>query len=287
MSVYCPEEVYIGESFVCQVNIHNIDAVAAHNYTLLWIVDNFIDYTPTFNSSGIISPNETITVASSFTFSDVSFSYGYNAHLISLKLLQDEEGLAAEDDRYIKALRIDSSLTYTITPYPIYQNSSFSLNLAVVNEGDEAINASISVLPYAGMQNKIQLQSGASANLSTIPPGALKNSTFNFAVTPDTPSGVYPIKVKVEFYDTRGRLTSRKHYVPVEIYSREILDKFIIFDSEVESRLSKFSSDLDILTRNLTAITVALVLVSLGLAGANYWHTRQLRHTKRRITAED
>jgi hypothetical protein len=292
MSVYCPERVYIGESFVCQVDISNVDSNVSHNYLLLWIVDNFVDETPTFNSSGTLAPNETMAVTSSFTFSEsseptVSFLYGYNAHMISLKLVQDNEFLVAEDQRFINAVQIDSSLTYTITPYPIYQNSSFSLNLAVVNEGDEAINASISIHPMAGMQNKIQLQSGASANLSTIPHGASKNSTFSFAVTPDTPSGIYPIKVKVDFYDVRGRLYSKNHYVPIEVSSREILDKFNLLDSEVGNKLREFSDDVAELSRNMTAITIALLLVSAGLAGANYWYARRVRHTRRRVTAEE
>jgi len=286
MSVTCPTKAYIGESFFCQVTIYNNDT-ATHEYALLWTVDSIGNVTPTFKTSGIIEPNETIDTGSSFTFSnarDKVLSFlGYNAHIITITLVGDGYLLASED-RYVNVISADASVVaLALTPSPTYTNSTFSLNLAVTNEGQEDINATVYAYEPLGMQSKIQLQSGATAPLGSIIPSSLKNATFNFAVAYNTPPGVYAIKVKLDFYDTRGKSYSKVYYILITISPTDRLD---IVEAVTTQEINKLKSDLDVANRNTTIIVTVVLIVSVGLALANYWYAHRLGQTRRKITAE-
>lgn len=287
MTVYCPTEAYVGESFFCQVNIYSNDTIS-HEYALLWIIDNPGNLTPTFKTSGTIGPNETINTGSSFTFSDARDTYlslftGGNAHLITLALVEDGYILTTED-HLVSLIDVDVSLfALGIKPTPIYPDSSFSLDVAVTNEGDETINATVIAYGTPGMHDKIILQSGTTANLGSIVRNALKNTTFNFEVRYDTPAGVYPIKLQVKFYDARAKLYTKNYVVPITISPTDRLD---IVEPELRQEIDKLKGDLDTAYKNITVIGIAVLAVSIGMGLANYWYTRRIGSTRKRVVTE-
>lgn len=288
MTVSCPTKAYVGESFFCQVTIHNDDNVS-HRYQLLWSIDSPLNKNTTFENSGTIEPNETINTGSSFTFSkaqDQVVSYIspdiHNPHLISITLTQDGQ-LVTTEDHYIETINVEVSLITSVTPAPIFANSSFSLDLAVINDGDEEVNATLVVYE---VRDKIQLQSAVTANLGTVYPKLMKNQTFNFDVIIALPPSTYAIKVMAKYIDTRGKQYSRNYYVPISISSREVVDELGLLESKEENDFNKLRSDLDTTYRSITMINAAILVVSVGLALANYWYTRRMTHTRRKITTE-
>lgn len=288
MTVNCPTKAYVGESFFCQVAIHNADNVS-HSYLLLWKVDNSLNTTATFQTSGTLAPNETIDTGASFTFSNardpyLSYIMGYNDHQIGITLMQDDQTIVATEYHDVKAVLVDISLVHKLQPIPVSPNSSFSLDLSVLNEGDEAVNASIKVYE---VPNKIQLQSGPVANFSQISPRSLKNQTFNFAVTFDTLPGEYPIKVAVDYKDTRGNLYSRNYYVLVPISSGGVAERLTLLEQKEENDINKLRSDLDLTYRSVIMIGAALLVVNVGLALANYWHSRRIVRIRRKTAAKE
>lgn len=282
MTVDCPSKAYAGESFFCQVTIHNADN-ASHKYTLLWVIDNPENMTPAFNTSGTIGPNETIETGQSFTFSDaqnpyLSSSLQYNAHQISITLVQDGYTVANEE-RYIHVVAVDVSVIPVIQPIPVLPNSSFSLNLIVVNEGGEVINATVRVYEVRGV---ITLESGAVANYGQISASSIQNQTFNFVVSPNASPGEYVIKVSVSYVDTRGDTYSRNYYVPIPVSSKAVQDELSILEPTVENSINKFRSDLDLMSRSLLTFSAVILAVSVGLALANYWYSRRALHSRRK-----
>jgi len=279
MTVNCPTEAYADESFFCQVTIYNNDSVS-HQYELLWFVDTLS--LPKFETSGTIGPNETVNTGSSFTFSEsqvqtISYLMGYNAHLISITLTEDGQQVKTEDN-YIRLVKVEMSLVPTVTPIPVYPGSSFELSIKVVNDGDEQINATVVMYEL----DKIQLQSAVTARLDLISPGSTKSQTFKFEVAFDIVPGTYPLKVAAEFVDTRGRQYSRKYYVPIQVFSRKVVDEVSLLQSEEENDINRLSSDLATAIRNSTMISVVVLVVSISLALGNYWYTRSTTHAKRR-----
>jgi len=283
MKVTCPSRVYLGDSFVCQVDLLNNDSVS-HNYVLSWIVDNLSDFNPTpmFNSSDTIQAYETITLTPSFVFSH------RGSHCIMFKLYQDGSSVyqsGINDAITVEVVKVESSLFYQINPNPVYPSSSFSVSLMVTNEGDEVINytkiKSISAVPPS-MNNKIQLQSNPGADLGVIPPKAFRNATFLFDVTHDTTPGVYSLKVQVDFWDLADNNYLKIYYVQVEICSRKTADDLSILESQVEKELAAFKYNMGTLQQNTLVIAAALLAVAIALAIYNYWHAGRLAQIKRR-----
>jgi hypothetical protein len=282
MKVTCPSRVYMGDSFVCQVDLFNNDSVS-HNYVLSCIVDNLSDFNPTpmFNSSGTIQPYETITLTPSFVFSH------RGPHFIMFDLYQDStlvyhSGVGSAIT--VEVIKVDSSLFYQINPNPIYPNSSFSVNFMVTNEGDEIINYTkikVTAVPPS-MNNKTQIRSSPSADLGMILPKAFKNTTFLFDVTSDTPPGIYSLKVQTDFWDLTDNNYLKVYYVPIEVCSRETPDDFSLLESKVENELDTFKYNLGMLQQTLSVIAAALLAVAIALAIYNYWHAGRLAQIKRR-----
>lgn len=285
MTINCPSKVYVGESFFCQVIIQNTGN-DSHEYELLWIIDNPQNNTPTFETSGTIEPNETIYTGQSFTFSDAENAYLssfflYNDHEISIILAQDGYTLTKQVVD-IHVLAVDMSLVPQIQPIPVLPNSTFSLNLMVLNEGDDAINVTVRVYE---VRNVITLQSGSVAEYGQIAARSFANQTFTFAVSPTATPGEYPVKVIVSYADSRGDIYSRNYYVPIPVSSGGVADALSLFKSTTENTLNRLRSDLDLTSRNLDVIGAVLLAVSVGLAIANYWHAKRMLRIRRKITA--
>lgn len=283
MTVNCPSKVYAGESFFCQVTIYNDDN-ASHKYALLWVIDNPENMTPAFNTSGTIGPYETIETGQSFTFSGaedpyLSSLFSYNAHQILITLLQDGYTVANEESD-IHVVAVDVSLVPIIQPIPVLSNSSFSLNLIVVNEGGEVVNATVRVYEVRGV---ITLQSGPVADYGQISASSSQNQTFNFDVSPNASPGEYVIKVSVSYLDTRGDTYSRNYYVPIPVSSRTVQDELSLFESTTENAIDKLRSDLDLASRSLITFSALLLAVSVGLAAANYWYSRRTFRSRRKV----
>jgi len=282
MTVSCPSKAYAGESFFCQVTVHNDDN-ASHAYTLSWLVDN----TNEFNTSGTIGPGETINTGSSFTFSvaedaTLSFWMGYNAHEIAITLKQDGQTVTT-DTSDINIVRVNMSLIPTIQPLPVLPNSSFSLNLMVWNEGDEAINVTVRLPPVVG--GEITLRSAATADYGQISSHFFMNQTFNFDVGPFIALGEYPIKVWVSYSDMRGNLYSRNYYVTIPVSSGRTAEELGIFESLTQISINELRGDLDVISRGVTMVVVLLLGVSLGLALANFWYSRRTTRSRRKTAA--
>jgi hypothetical protein len=280
----CPSKVYLGDSFAFQASIFNNGNVS-HNYVLSWIVDNISlnNPTPTFNSSGTIQSYETVTLTPSFVFAR------QGSHYMMLRLYQDGSLVYASnlDTAFtVEVIKVDTALLYQINPNPIYPNSSFSINLMITNVGDELINytkiKSISVVQHS-MIDKIVLQTTLGADLGMIPPSAVKNSTFSFDVTYDTPPGVYPMRVQLTFSDLSDNTYEKAYYVPLEVCSGEIVDRFSILESNVENELDKFRYNLGVLQQSMTVIAVLLLALTLALAATNFWYTRRTASTRRKL----
>jgi hypothetical protein len=285
MTITCPERAYLGESFVCQVDIHNNDSVS-HNYVLWWIVDNTSsEAMPTFNSSAVIQSNETASLPQSFVFAPVGY------HFIALKLFQDDL-LVDETDPYspisVEVVKIDTSIAYLINPSPIYPNSSFTMSLWVRNESPEAINStridSISIVP-PDLRDKFTQTSSTSTTLGLIAPGAAKNVTYFFDVAHDTLPGTYSFRVSVDFWDSRDNNYINAYYVQVVVSSRETLDAFSNFQLQVQNSLDKFRYDLGVLQQSVTVVTIFLLIVMSILAIVNMWYARRLSRIRRKLAS--
>jgi len=286
MTVNCPGKAYVGESFFCQVAIYNNDN-ASHSYALRWVIDNPFNATPTFKTSGTIGPYETIYTGSSFAFSNaedpyLSYIMQYNDHQISITLMQDDQAVTTEEFD-VKVVKVDISIIPTIQPIPVLPNSSFSLDVKVVNEGDEAINVTLRIYE---VRNQIQLQSVAAADYGQISAHTFKNQTFSYTVSPTIVPGEYPIKVVVSYSDTRGDLYSRNYYVSIPVSSSAMAEELGLFESATTNSINKLRSDIDLAYRNIIIITGALLLVSAGLATANYWYSRRIARIRRKLAAE-
>jgi hypothetical protein len=285
MTINCPERAYVDESFVCQVDIHNNDSIS-HNYVLSWVVDNISSYAlPTFNSSGMIQSNETISLTQSFMFAYTGY------HFIFLKLFQDDL-LVDETDPYnpitIEVVKIDSSIAYLITPHPIYPNSSFSMTLWIRNEGSEVINSttidSLLIVP-PDLRDKFEKTSSTSTTLGLIAPGAAKNVTYFFDVAYDTLPGTYSFRVSVSFWDNRDNNYIKAYYVQVVVSSRETLDAFSNFELQVQNSLDRFRYDFGVLQQSVTVVTIFLLMIMSVLAIANLWYARRLSRIRRKLAS--
>lgn len=273
MVVYrSPIIVYVGESFIFQVKIHNDDTIISHNYMLSWDIDRV-----RFSSTDIIGPNETINELLSPTFSFPG------EHIISLELLQDGE-LVDQREIHIIAIEIDSSLRYTLIPNPICPNSSFSLNVEVTNEGDEPINnTSITAFPIKEALGKIKPKSSPISHLGNITTKHSKNATFSFIISYDISPGVYSQKILVKFSDSRGFPYEKISIIPVEISSRETANKLRILELELGNDINRLKNDLNAMQQNMILIAIALLVINAVLATVNYLCTKRLARVKRRV----
>ena len=283
ITIDCPSKVYAGDSFVCQVNILNNDSVN-HNYLLSWIVDNLSRFNPipTFNSSGTNGSYETIALTPSFTFAQ------RGSHYIMLKLNQDGSLIyesSLETAVTIDVIKVDSSFFYQINPNPVYPDSSFSLNLMITNEGDETINYTkitrVSMLPRS-LENKTQI-STISASLGVILPAHFGSATFPVVVASDMPSGVYSLKVQVEYWDLSDNKYQKTYYIPFEVCSGETQERLSNLELQVENDFSRLRLNLGTLQQSMTAIAIGLLIVTVALAASNYWYARRLLRVRRKV----
>jgi hypothetical protein len=283
MSVNCPAQAYVGESFFCRVTIQNSEN-ASHSYKLHWNVDNSIN--DTFTSSGTIGPNETINTGLSLTFSDArdpyesyyyTGSYDLNVHAVHMALTQDGRTVASEDHR-VDVVDSEISMVPTINPTPVFPNRSLSMNLAVVNEGKGNINATI----YMSDVPQIQLQSSPIAHLNQINPVVPKNQTFIFTTAFDAGPGTYQVKVKVVYSDARDKLHTREYFVPVVVSSGETENELYLLELKEESDVNSIKSSLDLAYRFFIIIGAVLLAINISLASANYWYSRRTARSRRK-----
>lgn len=278
MDIICPTTVYVGDPFVFNVKISNNNTEISHNYTLTWEIDDN-DYSQ-YTVTGEINPNETITLTSSYiSFSRPAF------HAILFNLSQNGEPASIEIV-LIEAIEIEIScaLKYKFFSNPIYPNSSFTLNLEIVNEGTEPIfDVYLQVLPIKEARDKIQPYSVTSFRPGNISRGSSSNCNFTFTVSGDTLPGIYSLPIYLEFYDDRWIRHDAHYYIPIEIFSSETIDKLTILEPKIESDLQKLRNELATLQRNMIIITIVLTTIITVCAVFNYLSVRKLTKARRAI----
>lgn len=264
--------IYVGDSFILEARITNQNTTISHSYKLVWTIDDYSRFT----SQGTIEPNETINITPSFTFSTEG------EHKISVELFEDENQTAvAERNLSITVVKVGSSLGYAFDPYPIYPNSSFSLTLAVTNEGSETIyDASVRVIPFRP-EVRIEALYGLFSKLNNITAGGSNGTMVPFIVHIDANPGIYPLKVHVEFYDAQGYLHQKNHYVPIQISSGYARDKVDILEPQFKLLEKDLDSIGDTMLLNMTYIAIILIAVNAVTASLNYWYARKLARRAR------
>lgn len=276
MDIICPTTVYVGDSFVFNVRISNNNTEISHNYALTWEIDdnNYSQYTIT----GEINPNETITVTSSY----ISFSRS-GFHAILFNLSQNGEPASLEIV-LIEAIeiKISCALKYKFFSNPIYPNSSFTVNLEIVNEGTETIfDVYLQVLSIKEARDKIQPYSVTSFRPGNISRGSSSSSNFTFTVSADTLPGIYSLPICIEFFDDRWIRHEAHYYIPIEIFSSETVDKLATLEPKIESDLQKLRNEFATTQRNMIIIIIVLIIAITASAVINYLNIRKLMHSRR------
>jgi hypothetical protein len=278
VDVTCPDRVYLGEPFNFQVTIHNNSTATSHNYTLAWEIDG--NNHSRVTETGHLEPNESVTLTSSY----LSLLNPGN-HGISIGLLEDGSEVYW-DVIFIDVINVEAALIYSITPTPIYPNSTFTLTIELKNEGTDTIyDAHIRVLAIKNAKEKIQISSSPSFSLGNITSGASSISNYTFVTSSDVSPGMYNIPIYVYFWDGRGMLYEKYYYIPIEISSEETVYKLQFLELKLENDFQKLREDIEALQQNMIIITVSTIILIIAASLTNYWYTRRLAQLARSRSA--
>lgn len=278
IDITCPDRVYLGEPFNFQVTIHNNSTTTTHNYTLAWEIDG--NNHSRVTEAGFLEPNESVTFTSSYLF----FMNPGN-HGISIGLLEDGNEVYW-DVIFIDVINVEAALIYSITPLPIYPNSTFTLTLELKNEGTDTIyDVHIRVLAVKSAKEEIQISSSPSFTLGNITSGASSISNFTFITSSDVSPGMYNVPIYIYFWDGRGMLYEKYYYIPIEISSEETVTKLQFLELKLEEYFQKLREDILALQRNMIMVTTLTIVLIIAASLANYWYTKRLARLVRSKSA--
>lgn len=270
-------DVNAGSSIVIPVLIYNNDSVS-HNFTIYWITEG----SATFSSRGIIMSNEMKSFTPSFTFSN------YGAHEIMIQLFEDDISVETQTV-IVNSQKFSVTIKYSFSPSPIYPGDNFSLSVSVINDGEKTVyNSVFRTFPtdLSEAETGINLMSGFVTLLNNLTEGQSQDLTLYFSTSPNTQPGVYSLRVSIDYYDYDYSFETYLKYqksftIPIVIYSNEILNDFDLLRHDfdvLEDRLQQLAS----LQLNMIYATVAVLAVSVLMAGINYYYTRRISEERRR-----
>jgi hypothetical protein len=271
INVTCPSRVYSGEPFNFQVLIHNNSTTTSHNYTLFWEIDGDNDSRVT--NFGSLKPDESITITSGYII-----LVHPGAHLISISFFEDETE-AYSNAFLIEVISIKATLTYSLTPIPVYPGSKFNLTLGLKNNGQDRIyNATIRVLPIKNAEKEIEF-SPTTANLGDIIAGSTKSVNIIFNVAANANPAIYNIPIYIYFFDKRGLFYEEYYYIPFEVSSREIKDRLELIETKLENYFNSLKNYINQLQKNLMLITIVIVICIVITGAANYLYIKRTKRT--------
>lgn len=272
-------DVNAGSSLIIPVLIYNNDSVS-HNFTIYWIAEGSFP----FSSRGTIMPNEMKSFTPSFTFSN------YGPHEITIQLYEDDISVETKTV-FVNSQKFSVAIKYSSSPSPIYPGDNFSLSVSVINDGEKtAYNSVFRTFPSDLYDTGINMMSGFVALLNNLAKGQSQDLTLYFSTSPNTQPGVYSLRVSIDYYDYDYSFETYQKYqksytIPIVIYSNEILNDFDILRHDydvLEDRLQQLAS----LQLNMIYATVAVLVVSVLMAGINYYHTKRVSEEHRRKIKE-
>lgn len=268
-------DVNAGSSLVIPVLLYNNDFIS-HNFTIYWIAEGLFP----FSSRGTIMPNEMKSFTPSFTFSN------YGPHEITIQLFEDDISVDTKTV-IVNAQKFSVTIKYSSSPSPIYPGNNFSMRVSVINDGEKTVyNSVFRTFPTDLSDTGINLISGGVDLLNNLAKGQSQDLTLYFSTSPNTHPGIYSLRVSIDYYDYDYSFEMYLKYqksftIPIVISSNDILNDFDLLRHDfdvLEDRLQQLAS----LQLNMIYATIAVLVVSVLMAGINYYYTRRVSGGHRR-----
>jgi len=270
-------DVTAGSSVVIQVLIYNNGSVS-HNFTVYWAAEGIIP----FYSYGVIMPNEIKTLTSSFTFSD------YGSHELGIQLYEDDIFVETRM-MTINSQNVSMSLRYFFNSSPIYPGSNFSLDVTAINDGEKAVyNLILRLFPTELDDSGIILASASVFLLGNLSKGVSQKIILDFRTSPNTAQGIYSFRVRLDYYDySYGQYQKyqKSFTIPIVIQSNQVLDELEQLHHDYNT-LKDTVTKLQGTVQSMLYVIIAVLVISVLMAGVNYYHAKRVYEQHRRKLRE-
>jgi hypothetical protein len=262
-------DVNAGSSIFIQLVIYNNDSVS-HNFTIYWMAEG-ID---TFSSRGVIMPNEVKAFIPSFTFSN------YGSHELNILLYEDDIQVETKTIT-INSQNFSMSLRYFFNSSTIYPGNNFTLAVTAINDGEKTVrNPILRLFPTELYDSGIILVSASSFSLNNLTKGRSQEITLDFRTSPNTQQGIYSLRVQLDYNDydysyERYEKYQKSYTIPIVIQSNQVLDELEQLHHDYNTLKDTVTKLQGTLQSMLYAI-VAVLVISVLMAGINYYHAKRV-----------